>query len=732
MVNALWLAERVGLPFRFHWRPARFESPERCVPPAAAVFDPDFLAASHRPLAQFRTGLRAVKTSLSRSEIAEAVRDPRRRGVVIDHVGPGLQLDDVAAAPAELRAAWNRIGWNRRLLDLETRARESVPSRSTALHVRRGDIVYGKLRRKHWPAKFRPFAWLRRAAEDLCAGGETVVVFGDSPATVEKLCAGLPVLRADRLRPADASGFEAAFFELCALAATDRIVGSESVYARVAAMIGGTAMELVERRIPSDRQTALVIEDLASHPDHYDRFERVQEVLWLCLNRLGDLTADEAVAGLEEARRLDPDNDLPAVVLAQIRLRSGDHEAAERLFADAAELAFRVAGRVTETLYPGHDRKWALPGVFAARSAAERGRFPYTDAYALELAGPHEPDPVEGTGRSLRAVPGSDFLLARHARALAGAGAADTALALVEERLGRPDVPVVLRTLRASLRRLVRAGARGTGASLPAAKAHESALRDLIARLRPVPTGGAWVRIGPAHDGGYVMPDDLDGLAAVVSPGVGREVGFDEAMARRGLVVIMADGSVAGPPVAHERFRFVPKYVGPRDDATTIRLETLVRHVPDDGDLILQMDIEGGEYHALLDASPETLARFRLMLIEFHGLDALLDPPASDLPFATFERLLETHVVVHLHPNNAGGIAVRAGIEVPTILEVTLLRRDRVAADSGHPLRIPHPLDADNLPARPTLPLPPIWRSVRQGDDAAPPDAGGPDPAGIS
>lgn len=128
--------------------------------------------------------------------------------------------------------------------------------------------------------------------------------------------------------------------------------------------------------------------------------------------------------------------------------------------------------------------------------------------------------------------------------------------------------------------------------------------------------------------------------------------------------MFMADGSVAGPPVSHERFRFVPKFVGPCDDATTIRLETMVRQLPDDGDLILKMDIEGGEYHALLDAAPETLTRFRMMLIAFHGLGGRLNPPASDLLFATFEQLLETQVVRDSMPQLARS-SVRLGWPSP-------------------------------------------------------------------
>ena len=68
-------------------------------------------------------------------------------------------------------------------------------------------------------------------------------------------------------------------------------------------------------------------------------------------------------------------------------------------------------------------------------------------------------------------------------------------------------------------------------------------------------------RFGPSGDGGYLMPDDLDGIVACISPGVSTECGFDSEMAARGIDVYMADASVAGPSARHDRFHFFPKHL---------------------------------------------------------------------------------------------------------------------------------------------------------------------------
>ena len=43
------------------------------------------------------------------------------------------------------------------------------------------------------------------------------------------------------------------------------------------------------------------------------------------------------------------------------------------------------------------------------------------------------------------------------------------------------------------------------------------------------------------------------------------------------------------------------------------------------GDLLLQMDVEGAEYPILHEVSEETLAKFRIMIIEFHYVDRIFD-----------------------------------------------------------------------------------------------------------
>jgi hypothetical protein len=235
------------------------------------------------------------------------------------------------------------------------------------------------------------------------------------------------------------------------------------------------------------------------------------------------------------------------------------------------------------------------------------------------------------------------------------------------------------------------------------------ALTQLIASLHPIDAGPRLVRIGPDGDGGYIVPDDLEGIAYAFSPGVSTESGFEAALADRGLDVFMADYSVDGPACLHERFHFTKKFVGSFADETHMTLDAWKRSAIGDyaGDLLLQMDIEGGEFESLMAASDDLLRQFRIMVIEFHYLHQLWNKPWFLLVKRVFEKLLASHSVVHIHPNNCCGSFSSDGVVLPRIAEFTFLRNDRVR-QRVYRSDFPHALDRNNT-GKPTLVLPRCW-----------------------
>lgn len=237
----------------------------------------------------------------------------------------------------------------------------------------------------------------------------------------------------------------------------------------------------------------------------------------------------------------------------------------------------------------------------------------------------------------------------------------------------------------------------------------QHSLQELLDQLHPVHTQHPLRRIGPVGDGGYLVPDDLGGIAACFSPGVGALSGFELECIGFGMRAHLADASVESAAATHPRLDFIRTYIRGMADAESITLDQWVSATePGEDDLLLQMDIEGDEWGVILSMSSALMARFRIIVVEVHHLDRLFDASSFPLLRLALEKLLEHHVCVHIHPNNHAPTRRVRDVELPLVAEFTFLRTDRISPGPVvHVTDFPHPLDADCTEFYPTMTLQP-------------------------
>ena len=175
--------------------------------------------------------------------------------------------------------------------------------------------------------------------------------------------------------------------------------------------------------------------------------------------------------------------------------------------------------------------------------------------------------------------------------------------------------------------------------------------------------------------------------------------------------VYLADRSVDRPAALHDRFHFTKKYIGVTSNEDFMTVDEWVEEsMPgSQSDLILQMDIEGYEYETFLGMSDRLLRRFRIIVVEVHGLGQLWNLPFFRLASRAFEKVLQSHTCVHIHPNNCCEPLDIGGLSIPSVAEFTFLRSDRMR-NPPYATVFPHPLDSDNTDKKP-FPLPACWFS---------------------
>lgn len=220
--------------------------------------------------------------------------------------------------------------------------------------------------------------------------------------------------------------------------------------------------------------------------------------------------------------------------------------------------------------------------------------------------------------------------------------------------------------------------------------------------------GVPFVRLGSSGDGGYVIPDDLEGVVACVSPGVADRADFELALLERGIPCHLLDGSVPRAPLDHPLLTFEPTFLGPRDQPGWTTLRRVIADVaPPEGDMVLQMDIEGWEWEVIPAAGSDVLSRFRIIVLELHDLHLMATRSGLRRVQEVFSALSQDFVLVNLHPNNYEFPISWHGLSMHPVVEMTWLRQDRV--QSVGPGRYPHPLNAANSPDLPDFALDPRW-----------------------
>lgn len=221
---------------------------------------------------------------------------------------------------------------------------------------------------------------------------------------------------------------------------------------------------------------------------------------------------------------------------------------------------------------------------------------------------------------------------------------------------------------------------------------------------------GTLIRLGSAHDGGYVMLDELNLIQKVYSIGIDHEISWDMEIAKRGIPCYMYDPFIDSLTESHPLFHWKKQGVcGPENDNPQFStLEALLKHNMHIGhkDLILKMDIEGAEWDILKHMTPEILEHFSQIILELHDLHNL---ELSDTITRSLQNLLLTHQPVHLHGNNFMPSLHINELVLPRVLEILYIRKsDHEFISSSH--FYPRKIEAPNNPNRNDIILG-IWNS---------------------
>ena len=221
----------------------------------------------------------------------------------------------------------------------------------------------------------------------------------------------------------------------------------------------------------------------------------------------------------------------------------------------------------------------------------------------------------------------------------------------------------------------------------------EAQLLQLLVELRPVDIVGAEKqRLGPEHDGGYVMIAGQD-YDVLYSYGIGSDMGFESHfVAENRIRAYLYDHTIGGLPEEDPSplITWKPEGIGPR---RTADLNSLQGHVAENGhaekgNLLLKMDVEGAEWLSLLATPDDVMGRFKQLVMELHGFGTETGD-AFDNQAKVLRKLNETFHLAHVHGNNYSNLQAVGNSVVPEVLEVAYVRKSdfvAVASTTQYPM----------------------------------------------
>ncbi|RZJ95819.1 MAG: hypothetical protein EON88_09450 [Brevundimonas sp.] len=219
-----------------------------------------------------------------------------------------------------------------------------LPETPVALHLRAGDIIYGKHRfGARFTRKVISLPIARQLIERLKEQGRSVVLFSQDPAVARLFREEYGVIVAADTAP-QGDPVAQALFEIALMARCGEIYAGNSVFAQIAALIGESALIDPEAVFDRARQAKLIEFDLFRH-----RRQKAYPALhtafaaWSGAEPQFRRAPERAIRLVEVALKYDPDNVCYVLKLASLLCRTSRVAEANALI--DAELADRADGR---------------------------------------------------------------------------------------------------------------------------------------------------------------------------------------------------------------------------------------------------------------------------------------------------------------------------------------------------------------------------------------------------
>ena len=204
-------------------------------------------------------------------------------------------------------------------------------------------------------------------------------------------------------------------------------------------------------------------------------------------------------------------------------------------------------------------------------------------------------------------------------------------------------------------------------------------IQTILNYLAPNKYEGKIKRVGGNADGSYVVPFEILGKRTfLISGGIEDNNEFEIFVASRGINGIQIDNSISKPPKNHPNLKFLNATLGDIDKDGHVSLETLINKIPKNKQILLKIDIEGGEIEALGSLSTKNLKRIDCLVMEIHNLGSITSK--NDKIYKLLNRLHKANLrSIFIQANNACLTYTLSGTLIPDNIEITYVKKHKTS-----------------------------------------------------
>ena len=231
--------------------------------------------------------------------------------------------------------------------------------------------------------------------------------------------------------------------------------------------------------------------------------------------------------------------------------------------------------------------------------------------------------------------------------------------------------------------------------------------------LKIQPNNNKLIRLGNQDgDGGYLAPPIIKSSDALISIGCDKKITFEKDFLKlkKKSKVYCFEKYKSKSVKSFKNFTLINKYVKSYNDHTSISLNYFLKKIKKKN-ISFQIDCEGNEYSIINNLDQKFLKNTIVIVLEFHFNTLLLSSVGLQIINEVLSKLLLTHKIIHLHPNNAIPCFSICGHLIPQIIEVTFVQNKYIVSSKVKKFRNKHKLDRDNFKGNPPILLPKIlWK----------------------